>query len=190
MVERWKFVKRIVPEPFALFFRDYRNLHPQYRLTYLKVRRVGLLGLRSHSHPFTPAGVRSILFVCKGNVIRSPMAAALLKKHLQDAGRETLHISSAGLHATAMSGADHRAVIISREYGVCLDEHRARPLTPEQVAEADAIFVMDYRNEAELLGRSPGAKRKFYRLCEFAEGLIPNLAEIQYPFGGNASDIH
>jgi low molecular weight protein-tyrosine phosphatase len=186
MAERWKSVKRIVPENVVRFLRDFRDLPPRFRLIYLRLR---IRGLVNRSRRFNPGGVQSVIFVCKGNVIRSPMAAALLRKHLQKAGHEILSISSAGLHADAEGRADLRALRVSREFGVSLEEHRIHPLSQEVIDEADAVFVMDHRNEAEFLGRYRGAEGKVYRLAQFAQGTKPDLKEIQDPFNGSDADI-
>jgi protein-tyrosine-phosphatase len=155
----------------------------------MKLRVLGLFGARTRSFRNAAAGTRSILFVCRGNIIRSPMAAALLRKHLRNAGFNAISVSSAGLQANPVCRADDRAVILASEFGVCLDEHRARPLTPEQVATADAIFVMDYGNGAELLSRYPPARRKVHMLGAFAGGRTSNSTEIVDPFSGEMADV-
>jgi protein-tyrosine phosphatase len=109
-----------------------------------------------------------IVFVCSGNIIRSPLAEALLRRHLAHAGHRTTRVSSAGLHATLGRPADPRAQDAARERGVALDGHAAQPFTRDLIDGAAAIFVMDFRNEAELLTRHPGAAGKVLLLGALA----------------------
>ncbi len=129
--------------------------------------------------------MNSALFVCHGNIIRSPMAAALFKQYISEMGQHEISISSAGLHANRARGADPRALIVAREFGIELRDHQSRPITKEMVETADAIFVMDYLNEAKLLARYPKAKNKIYVLSVFSN----RLAEIVDPYHGNINDI-
>jgi protein-tyrosine-phosphatase len=117
------------------------------------------------------------------------MAEVLLKKYLATEGVSTVAVNSAGLGASGGKGADPRAVIVARELGVSLDGHSARPVTPELVAAADALFVMDFGNGAELLGRFPQARRKMHMLGAFAGGESSSAVEIRDPFGGDTNDV-
>jgi protein-tyrosine phosphatase len=83
-----------------------------------------------------------VLFVCAGNICRSPMAEALFRRHA--AGRPELsgvEIASAGVIATAGSPAtpETRAVMLE-DYGLDLSGHRARTLDGES---ADLLLAMD-----------------------------------------------
>jgi protein-tyrosine-phosphatase len=133
-----------------------------------------------------PGTLRNIVFVCHGNIMRSPMAEALLKRLCTDC--EGLSISSAGLHAVMGREADSRAIELAPEYGISLTDHRAKPLTPALVAQADAIFAMDYLNEAELLALHPEARDKIFLLAAQASGNASTV-EIADPYRGGVGEL-
>jgi len=126
------------------------------------------------------------VFVCYGNIMRSPMAAALLGLMLSGELRDQFRVVSAGLHANPNQEADPRSLRIAPEFGVNLDDHRSRPLTRQMVAEADAVFAMDRRNRVEFLMLYPEAEAKLFMLGAYA---VPKLSEIPDPFMGNEEDL-
>ena len=67
-----------------------------------------------------------------------------------------------------------------------LDDHRAQLLSRELVDDSDLVLVMDYVNEAKLLLKYPGAKRKVFLLSGAPEA---RSVEVQDPYEGNAGDI-
>jgi protein-tyrosine-phosphatase len=175
-------VKRLLPEPIRRFAQGYREARPEYRWTYLKLGLGHLFGMRTDAPALLRA--RSVLFVCQGNIIRSPMAEALLKKRLTEAGVTAISVASGGLRTDSQRQADPRATLVAKEFGVSLEGHRTHPLSAEAVAGADSIFVMDYGNAAELLARYPEARGKFHLLGTFGGG-----KEIRDPFGGETEDV-
>ncbi len=180
-----------------------RSLLPKWFLQAIRITRdIGLRAGLEHfrrqfercgegREPFSapePAGVRGIIFVCYGNIIRSPFAAALLKKEL--AGRRPgLRVTSAGLHANPTREADRRGRALASQFGVTLEHHRAAQLTREMVDSSDLILAMDYRNEAELLARFPAARGKIWLLREYVGLGVTGDCEIPDPYMGNESDV-
>jgi protein-tyrosine-phosphatase len=129
-----------------------------------------------------PAKARSFLFVCFGNIMRSPMADALLK---QAAGEANIGIrsDSAGLHAISGEAAHPWAQAAAIEMGISLANHHAKLLTSEAVEQADAVFAMDMQNLAELLTLYPHFKDKFFMLSAYSGD--PRLREISDPYLGD-----
>lgn len=84
----------------------------------------------------------NIVFVCTGNICRSPMAEGLFKKLLEERGREDITCSSAGLAAPEGSPASINAKIAAQELGVDISEHRSRLLTRAIARDADMIVCM------------------------------------------------
>lgn len=84
----------------------------------------------------------NIVFVCTGNICRSPMAEGLFKKLLGERGREDITCSSAGLAAPEGSPASINAKIAAQELGVDISEHRSRLLTRAIARDADMIVCM------------------------------------------------
>jgi protein-tyrosine phosphatase len=183
------FLTKLLPRGIIKHIRVTRDLGPRDGAAYVKLQVLRALGVRRDHVRGIPAGVRSVLFVCHGNIIRSPMAAAMLRQCLSEADRHAISIASAGLHANRTRGADTRALIVAREFGISLDEHRPQSLTHELVERTDAIFVFDYLNEAKLLTRYPEARRKVFMLGVSAEGGRLHQIEITDPFDGDATDI-
>ena len=104
--------------------------------------------------PSDLAGVRSILFVCHGNKLRSPMAEALCRKSLVVSDCDARpSISSAGLILNPEGSVDERARTVAKEFGLSLDDHRPRHLTIAMVEAADLIFIMDNLNEVHIDGQ-------------------------------------
>lgn len=172
---------KLIPAWLLDHLRRLRNLPPASRLTYTRMQLA-----RSLSRPsqrWSGKSIHSILFVCHGNIIRSPMAAALLKQHLGAGGGESVNVSSAGLWAVSGRGADPRAVSVAQEFGLSLQEHRAQLLTMELAQGMDAICVMDYLNEAETITRFPAARQKTFLLGAVVPVQRGESIEIPDPYG-------
>ena len=152
-------LRSVAPRRIAVLWKRSRLLSPLCRRPYLRNAILRMLGLKRHRWPHDWPAARSVLFVCHGNIIRSPMAAALLRNAMERWGRP-MEIESAGLHAHVDQGPDPRAVAAAEELGVSLRRHRANPMTPELARRADLIVVMDYFNEAEVMARYPEARTK------------------------------
>jgi protein-tyrosine phosphatase len=80
------------------------------------------------------SAIGKVLFVCVGNICRSPMAAALLAHRFSVRGGGAASVESAGVAALVGRPADSLAVDLLRERGIDLSAHRARQLTPELAA--------------------------------------------------------
>jgi protein-tyrosine phosphatase len=120
--------------------------------------------------------------------MRSPMAAALLTKLLTEGDCPEIAISSAGLRATPKKPADERARIAAIDFGVPLGSHRAQLFTEALGDRADAIFVMDFKNEAQLLSRCPRLRRKVFLLGSLTAGDGSCPVEIRDPYEGTLDD--
>src|SRR5215472_8217570 len=182
-------ITSVLPSKLLVSIRFYRNLHPRVRAIYLKVKFMHTIGLRRALGWRIPTGIQSILFICKGNIIRSPMAAALLRQHLPEASRGALTVASAGLHTKPDSAADIRAVEVAKEFGISLDTHRTQQLSHALVQRADVIFVMDYLNEATLLASYPNVRRKVFLLGACPTRVASRSMEISDPYEGTEADI-
>jgi protein-tyrosine-phosphatase len=150
---------------------------------YARLRLLDSLGIRSHTRSVVPPGARSFLFVCFGNIMRSPMAEALFHKSMKQA-QLPMYACSAGLHAIAGTLPDPRAITVAEEMNTSLSNHRAQLLTPELAAQADVILGMDYQNTAELLALYPSHRKKILMLSAFAKDKRRH-GEIPDPYLGN-----
>jgi len=98
---------------------------------------------------------RTVSFICHGNIIRSPFAAAAFARLVRERGLR-IDVISAGVAARAGEPADPRAAASAAELGAPLDAHRATPLDLGHVHQADVLVVMDRLNLARILARGEG----------------------------------
>jgi protein-tyrosine phosphatase len=161
----------------------YLRLGPKAGAAYLRLKIFDVLGLAG-SQSAVPKTSRSFLFVCFGNIMRSPMAEALFRKELGALAEEqSVHIASAGLHATPSNSAHPWALASSYEFGISLEQHRAQLLTADMMQKADAIFAMDFQNKAELLALHPDSAHKIFMLGSCLRN--SSHAEIPDPYFGD-----
>ena len=102
-----------------------------------------------------------ILFVCMGNICRSPTAEGVMRGLLRAEGLEdVVEIESAGTGGWhAGSAPDPRAVSAARSRDIVV-EGAARQVTAEDFARFDLLLAMDRDNERELLARAPDAQAR------------------------------
>src|SRR5690606_13926645 len=96
-----------------------------------------------------PYVFRKILFVCVGNICRSPTAELLMRRRLQ--GRSNVEVSSAGLQALVGRPVDPQAATLLRENGIDPDSHVARQSTPSVLVAADLVLVMEQSHHARIV---------------------------------------
>ena len=129
----------------------------------------------------------SILYVCTGNICRSPLAEALLKDHARrhDAAAR-LRVSSAGTHGLTGYPATPEAQEAGRRWGLDLSAHRAREITPAIAAAADIILAATQRHHDWLRRRFPEKKNAVYLALLFPHRLgaePPDQTDIPDPIG-------
>src|SRR4051812_17195412 len=127
--------------------------------------------------------MKTILFVCTGNVCRSPMAEGILRYALQDRG--DYRVMSAGLGAMEGQPPSPYAVQAVRELGIDISGQRSRMLTPELVEQADYIFGMTHSHIDTVMLLYPHAAEKTFLLREFDETLDIFEKDISDPIGGS-----
>ncbi len=109
-----------------------------------------------------------ILFVCTGNICRSPTAERLVTAyaatHLPDPSELTA--SSAGTHAVVGNPMEPTAAMVLAGLGGDARNFRARQITEEQVAAADVIFTMTRQHRHKVLNGSPRTLPRTFTLRE------------------------
>ncbi|HBY98849.1 MAG TPA: low molecular weight phosphotyrosine protein phosphatase [Chloroflexi bacterium] len=90
----------------------------------------------------------SVLFVCLGNICRSPMAEAVFRAKVERAGlADQIHVASAGTGDWHLGERPHRGTLRELErHGVPLGDIRASRITLEQLETVDYIVAMDVEN--------------------------------------------
>ncbi|OPL15418.1 MAG: hypothetical protein AVO38_10525 [delta proteobacterium ML8_D] len=84
-----------------------------------------------------------IVFVCTGNICRSPMAEGLLRYKWQVMERDDLIVSSMGIYGVTDSPATEYAWAVCKKNGFDISSHRARSLVGEELLKADMILCME-----------------------------------------------
>jgi protein-tyrosine-phosphatase len=110
---------------------------------------------RAIRNPPLPARVDRVLFLCLGNICRSPFAAVRARQLLAEAGAGHVDARSGGLRASQSPTSPADAVTAAAGYGVDLAGHRARDTTPDDLAAADVIVVMEVAHVDALRRRAP-----------------------------------
>lgn len=114
----------------------------------------------------------TILFVCLGNICRSPSAEGIMRKLVEDAGlTESIEIDSAGIlsvHQGELPDARMRAHALRRGYVL---DSRSRPVVSTDFFNFDYIIGMDDRNISDLRERAIDleSQEKIHRMAEYFE---------------------
>lgn len=127
-----------------------------------------------------------ILFICMGNICRSPSAEAVFRHlALTEAPELQLEIDSAGTHGYHLGHPpDVRAQRAAQRRGIDMSTLRARKLTAEDFTRFDLILAMDEQNRADALRIAPRSQRERLRLLlEFAPQL--DYREVPDPYYGD-----
>jgi protein-tyrosine-phosphatase len=173
--------KALLPTVVAKELSQFQAYAGKERFIHLKIRLSDSVGLTSSKHSRPSPTARSFLFVCFGNIMRSPMCEALMDRAIQKSPDSHTTVTSAGLNAVPGREPHPWAIKAAREFGISLENHRARLLTDKMVDEADAIFAMDHHNQVQLFARHPRAKSKVFMLSAYA-GEDYRSAEIADPY--------
>src|ERR1044071_8509682 len=127
--------------------------------------------------------MKTILFVCTGNICRSPMAEGIFRQAAQ--GRGNYRVISAGLGAMEGQPPSAHAVTAVKELGIDISSQRSRMLTPELVQQADYIFGMTHSHVDTVMLLYPQAAEKTFLLREFDDTLDTFEKDISDPIGGS-----
>ncbi len=130
-----------------------------------------------------------ILFVCTGNICRSPMAEVLLRARLdRDEARRDWRVKSAGTEMAGGRLASAYAIDEMAERGIDLRAHRARRISRELMEEADLVLqpfrpasAFDEYFHCGLEGLSPSAHCRGYQAAH--DGAVCQRSGTQIPTG-------
>jgi protein-tyrosine phosphatase len=133
-----------------------------------------------------------VLFVCMGNICRSPLAHGLFDDRVEKAGlSEQITVDSAGTHAYHVGEQpDPRSQQTALSHGIDLSYQRARKVKASDFDKFDYVVAMDRDNHAILRSQCPDEHRHKLKLfLEFA----PQLSETEVPdpyYGGDEGFEH
>jgi protein-tyrosine phosphatase len=129
-----------------------------------------------------------ILFVCMGNICRSPTAEGVFTQLVKEQNlHEAFEIDSAGTHAYHVGEApDLRAQKAARERGIEISHLRARQVTFGDFEDYDYLLVMDDDNYEILISKCPKHyQHKINYLLDYANEV--NFREVPDPYYGGAN---
>jgi protein-tyrosine phosphatase len=142
-----------------------------------------------NGQPLERAPLR-VLFVCMGNICRSPMAEAVFRSMARRCWPDlAVEADSAGTHNYhAGHPPDERAQRVARAHGIDMSAQRARALQAEDFDRFDRILVMDLQNQKAALALAPPSRRHRVRLLlDYAPQLA--LREVPDPYYGELADF-
>ncbi len=101
-----------------------------------------------------------VLFVCLGNICRSPLAEVVVKGTAQNRAIEHYHFESAGTGDWHIGkAADRRSASKATDYGLDLSNHRAQQITAQKIKKWHWFVAMDQANYQDLLAMGADASR-------------------------------
>jgi len=123
----------------------------------------------------------NVLFVCSGNLCRSPTAEHVLKHLLQEKGIDHVHVASSGTVAVPEYPVAPLAKKIALDHGIDVGDHQAVKLTEEWIQWADRIIIMQPNHRERVLWKDATANPKIESLVDY----IPEekIGKILDPYG-------
>ncbi len=125
--------------------------------------------------------VKNVLFICTGNICRSPIAEGLFRRLLQN--RKDIEVCSAGVHAVRGQPPSPHAVDVCAEAGVDIRGQRSQPLTMNLIERATHIFAMTGAHVEAVQMLFPDAAEKTFLLREFEEAGSTCWRDVPDPIG-------
>ena len=130
----------------------------------------------------------NIVFVCMGNICRSPMAEGLLRHKWQEMGRDDLIVSSMGTHGLNGSPPTKYTQDVCKENGFDISSHRARSLVDEDLQKADLILCMESVHKKFVQTFFPWHRDRLFLLGAWPEKETRKSA-IDDPMGGSLEEF-
>jgi protein-tyrosine phosphatase len=135
-----------------------------------------------------------VLFICSGNICRSPMAEVITRAKLAQAGlADQVQVDSAGTGGWHVGeGADRRTVTALTGHGYDGSRHRAREFERDWYADRDLVIAADRGHERTLRAWAPDehARAKVRLLRSFdPEAVAAGTLEVDDPWYGDAADF-
>lgn len=126
----------------------------------------------------------SVVFVCWGNICRSPMGERIARRWFDDAGLADVVVSSAGVSSEEVGNPiDHRAARTLHTHGYSHAGHRARRITAVEIEEADIVLGFEPLH-VERLRRTAPAASNLALVTDFDPDAVPGSGIDDPWYGG------
>lgn len=113
--------------------------------------------------------MKKIIFICTGNICRSPMANHYMQKKVKDLGKSDQYIiDSCGTYAVSGEMATKNAIEAMKVYGVNMENHRAKSIQELDLNEYDLIIGLTTTHKIAVQSLYPHISKKVYTLKEYA----------------------
>jgi protein-tyrosine-phosphatase len=126
-----------------------------------------------------------VLFICSGNICRSPMAAEYLRHRAVREGLSHMVVDSAGVLGIEGAPASQEAIRVLGEHGLDLGRHRSRGIHVRDAQTADIVIGMELQHLEFLEARFPAVLGEHFLLRAFENGSEPQRGapELDDPVG-------
>jgi protein-tyrosine-phosphatase len=125
--------------------------------------------------------VKKVLFVCTGNICRSPIAEGLFRRLIGN--RKDIEVASAGVHAVRGQPPSVYAVDVCTHEGTNISDLRSQPLTAALVDQATHIFAMTGAHVETIQTLFPQSAEKTFLIREFEEPGSTVWRDVPDPIG-------
>ena len=114
--------------------------------------------------------MKSVLFVCLGNICRSPLAQGIFEKQIAASGLDSeFDADSAGTSGWHEGEPPHRgSIAVAKKYGISIEKQRSRPVHAKDGEIFDYIIAMDASNRQSLLHEFHFPQKKIHLMRDFA----------------------
>lgn len=132
---------------------------------------------------------RRILFVCAGNICRSPLGEGVLRHRAKEQGfAQFIETESAGTGGWHQGDPpDHRSIAVARSHGIDISRQRARQLRLDDFSSFDLIFAMDRDNLRNIVRLAPHDSSADLHL--FMDFVANTSRDVPDPYYGDISDF-
>jgi protein-tyrosine phosphatase len=146
-------------------------------------------------NPRFPENPRSFLFICKGNICRSPFAEHLARKLTVNAATGEKAFYSVGLHVSQSLPPPREAILVAESFGIHLNGHRSRKLSQKMIESFDIVIAMQVWQFQTLRKTFPKYQDKIFLLPLFdsAESTKQrgfSQYNIQDPYGRSTDEFY